>query len=176
MVNRYGYIINSDGTTAPLSDPHALHRGESVARAEVAANAEMLGGMLPSEFAKAGETGGVTMELLWENASPTSGFSAQTLSLPLPEGSYIAIEGRASTQGNREWIFLKTGQQTVMKTFALGNAKEIYMRSRSAQTSTTGVTFGAGNAVDILQSSVSGNDNDTNAIVPLAIYMLKGVS
>ena len=44
MANRYGYIINSDGTTAPLSDPHALHRGEA------APNAENLGGNPPAYY------------------------------------------------------------------------------------------------------------------------------
>lgn len=41
---RYGYIINSDGTTTPLSDPHALRRGES------AQNAEKLGGNPPAYY------------------------------------------------------------------------------------------------------------------------------
>lgn len=44
MANRYGYIINSDGTTAPLSDPDALHRGEA------AQNAENLGGNPPAYY------------------------------------------------------------------------------------------------------------------------------
>ena len=35
--------------------------------------------------------GGLEMELLWENASPTSGFSAQTLNLDLSEYEYIVV-------------------------------------------------------------------------------------
>lgn len=170
--NRYGYIINQDGTTAPLSDPHALKRGESVARADVAANAEMLGGMLPSEFAKAGETGGVTMELLWENASPTSDFEGQDVALDLSEydGVFIIFDltGSNNYRPSPMFVFEKdTGK--FYNNFAEAGYK---LAQRNAAVYSNKVTFGNASSMNTYGSQGSTNNK---LIKPVYIYGIKGV-
>lgn len=166
--NRYGYIINQDGTTAQLSDPNALHRGESVARAEVAANAEMLGGMLPSEFAKAGEPAGKTMELLWTNSSPTSSFSSQTLTLALSGYDFVRVV--FSTYEAEAW---QVQDFTIGKPGYMCAAEEgQYVFSRKISATTTKITFASGYLADIKESTVK---TDNTRAVPIYIYGVKGV-
>lgn len=170
--NRYGYIINQDGTTAPLSDPHALHRGESVARADVAANAEMLGGMLPSEFAKAGETG-VQMELLWENASPTDHFSAQTINVAgLSECDAVFYVCRHGESTDSPWgtvlITKEYDGQKTATSFATYDAA-VYVSFRR-------ITVNFSNNKVIFENGSQNGTTSNGRLIPLALYGIKGVS
>ena len=111
---------------------------------------------------------GSGMELLWTNASPSSEFSEQTISLALSSYKYVAIENTemaGSTNDGGGFDIIPVGKDGS----CIGirkNSGAIYFRYAKVQT--TGITFGKG-------SYIAGNTgNDNNAwCVPLYIYGIK---
>lgn len=169
MSNRYGYILNQDGTTNPLSDANAIHRGESVARADVAANAEMLGGLPSSAFAKVGETG-ITMELLWENASPNSEFARQEFTIAGAENYELFLLITSQASG----FFAFDDQYRTMSTATAwneGEKHEISSRVYVAR-STFSILFS-----NCMSAAAGSNATISNVHqVPLKIYGIKGMN
>lgn len=118
--------------------------------------------------------GGIQINKLWKNASPTSSFAAQDLSIDYSEYDLIGFLGRLSTESNREQIFYcRPGNRTHMF-FPLGSASNPYitLSYRNIYLETDGVIniqggwLGKSNA-----SEVAANGN----AIPLVIYGFKGV-
>ena len=106
---------------------------------------------------------GTTMELLWENASPTSSFVAQTVSLTLKDYEFVMIESELGS------TFCKVGNSTVMFSH-----NTYYPSRRTVSVTTSGVTFGEG----LKYTSCPGDSvaSDKNAVcIPRIIYGFKGV-
>ena len=111
------------------------------------------------------------LELLWENASPSSSFAAQTVSLDL--SGYDAVLIKATTTSNNPsdeyygffntLAFVGDGIKTVMF-FCSGNTNR--SGHRMAQATSSGVTF----------SKCMWNAAQTDGFgVPYYIYGIKGV-
>lgn len=105
--------------------------------------------------------GGVSMTKLWENASPTSVFAAQTISVNLSNYDYVAVETDAA------FIIKKKGLVFVLSTCSDA------MYYRTITPNANGVTFGVCNRA---ASYGSWDTTDANGkIIPSAIYGIKGV-
>lgn len=175
MSNRYGYILNEDGTTNPLSDANAIHRGESVAHATLAANAEMLGGFPPSAFAKIGETG-ITMELLWENASPTSEFAEHiddnAIQVNTEEGDIVFIEFcNAVSNYYTIWSMHKADGKRSYLSYALHSGNTIQVAVRDLFVKPGAVEFESCLVRTVASPGSSVISN--NLIIPVRIYKVK---
>lgn len=73
-------------------------------------------------------TAGMQMDLLWENASPTSSFAEQTINLDLSSYKFVAIDFRATTdwQVYRTFIYSKMLDTLLYSTF--DGAVDLYIR------------------------------------------------
>lgn len=126
-------------------------------------NEDMLAKMQASGF-----SGGISMDLLWENASPASAFAAQTIAMDLSDYQKIYIECFAKTT---ELIVVsaimpmdKTSSITFESKFY---SSQDYAGGRWATPTQTGVTF--------IRGLNSNYDEDNSLIIPYRIYGLKGV-
>lgn len=114
--------------------------------------------------------------LLWTNASPTSDFAAQTISLTL--SSYDAVEivcRYSTTSDSRTRYICDVGSSASIDWFYYTVVAGKYMGVKSrneVSASTTGVTFGA-------CTTKPGNSTDSTTtngyIIPIKIYGIKGV-
>ena len=104
--------------------------------------------------------------VLWTNPSPTSNFSAQTVSVDLSDWSWVAIGAAVSTSGTSEIItFARNGTSTTLSLPNIGGTQYFY--KRSVTVSPTGVTFSTGYR----------NTNGTTGAgycIPLKIYGVPG--
>ncbi len=114
--------------------------------------------------------------LLWTNASPTSEFAAQTISLTLSSYDAVEIVCRYSTTNDARTIYrCDVGSSASMYWFYYTGTDGKYtgVRSRTeVSVSTTGVTFDtcsgkAGNS--------STNTTNNGYLIPIKIYGIKGV-
>ena len=107
--------------------------------------------------------GGVKMDLLWTNPSPTSSFDTQTVSINLSNYNLIFISFRISTgETNVLNMFFEKGTTTVMN-MALDY---IYHRYITAS-SDSGITFGVGQR----RNSYAASPTTQNTIlIPYQIY------
>lgn len=114
---------------------------------------------------------GVQMELLWENASPSSNFAAQTVSLNLKEYSHIGVEPLlvvAYPYSLGIFIFSKSGRQARIRTH-----DGIFVHRGISSISDTGVSFTDGSS----WASYGGSSSTANnRVIPYRIYGIKGVS
>lgn len=124
-----------------------------------------------------GKTGAVTLDegeadwvLLWQNASPTSTFAAQTVSLSLGSYSALLIVFKNVSAGSvvrEEVVPVNGGRHDLFMMDGL-----IRMRSCTS-VSTSGVTFGLGRKFTSYGSS-SGYTEEADSVIPVTIYGLKG--
>ena len=104
-------------------------------------------------------------ELLWENASPSSAFSAQTISLDLSQYKWILVSLRHWVDNTARTIWIVENNNTIhvctapSHTFSANPARNITAND-------TGVTFSAGYNTQ--------NATEMGAI-PVTIYGIKGV-
>ena len=118
-------------------------------------------------------SGGVTMELLWENARPTSEFAAQTITVPnMAEYDMIRIVFDLSNGGSA-WDFyigeVRNGNSDRCCTtgaFYASSACYVANRSYAVDWSNQRITFEAG--------SQNGSDH-AGRMVPVVVYGIKGV-
>ena len=109
--------------------------------------------------------GGISVKLLWENASPTSSFAPQTIPLDLSECIMVLVAGRENTSSNKRTMSLgEIGAKSQI--FIQGNNRQI----REFTCDNTGITFDLGYEGSIGTTITS---NNTKAI-PTTIYGLKG--
>ena len=112
--------------------------------------------------------------LVWENASPSSSFSPQTIALDLADTAWIAVNYKASTSGSVRTIdMIEVGENRQLVLYANAGASgttELY--TRRVNVSATGVEFEKGTKKTVSGSSV---DTANGNVIPLKIYALKGV-
>lgn len=110
-------------------------------------------------------------ELLWENASPTSAYGEQTVSLDLSGYQMIAIvlnRGTGDATKNTTLVFVGSSSKCIVYQVANG----LYPASRNATVSTTGVAFSSG--FENGNSTAAGVSN--SVAIPYQIYGIKGVN
>lgn len=100
---------------------------------------------------------GIDMDLLWTNASPTSDFSAQTVSLDLSGYSMLLIKTKPYTTYTGDLTInniLRVGDTVPLigDSLCVGTAER---RARKATSSVSGVTFGSGEFYTGYQSSAT---------------------
>lgn len=118
------------------------------------------------------DVGAMAWTLLWTNASPTSNFATQTISLSLSDYEMIAIVFSQSTSNPdlTKTEVAKVGEK-VQNDFILTSYARIGAFSRTAIVSTTGITF---SSTTVRNASVAPEDSQVGNI-PLRIFGIKGV-
>ena len=125
------------------------------------------------EWADISEAGAMSKwTLLWTNASPSSAFAAQTISLDLSGYDAVLIEFYAvrTRQYLRTAVGLK-GVQSYLES-SLGG----YVGLRGFTPSDSGVAFAAGEYVAYFGQSGNFIDAWADACTPVRIYGIKGVN
>ena len=122
------------------------------------------------------ENSGIQIKKLWENASPTSSFGAQDVSLDLSKYDMVLIITRSSA-GNAisKTHICKKGytERLIMFEEIETSSKNVYIRGRQVTISETGVVIGSGTNRNITGTSLaSGGDG---FVIPVTIYGIKGV-
>ncbi len=106
--------------------------------------------------------GGGAWTSLWTNADASSNFNAQTVSLDLSAYQFIAIVTKFSTTHDYESVnMIRVGGKSALETGNLHSTQ--YTAKRSAEVSTSGVTFSTG------YRNKTGTTG-ANYCIPLAIY------
>lgn len=122
--------------------------------------------------------GGIGVDLLWTNSSPTSSFAAQTLSLDLSGYQAIIVESVVDTTYLADAIvslFCKIGTSGYMNSiYDVDGSGYTSAYLRKFTVSATGVTFKAG-VYKYSNSSTTGTTYNP-ANVPVRIYGIKGVN
>lgn len=120
-------------------------------------------------------------ELLWENASPTSAFVAQTVSVDLTEYDAIVVHYFSTTALDFE-KYEMYGKNTsnawfisIPGWFASG-AWHARFRMRGLNTTDNGVQFTAGYMKSIIWSSSDKLNTDNTVNIPYRIYGVRGLS
>lgn len=147
-------------------------------------NADTLGGISADEYVKLSDlehldTSGISIELLWENASPSSEFAAQTVNYnsEISENNLVLVIGSEyNTTPNHTYNYCTStisyiGAKGLIH-FAFNDGGSIATRHRGFIPSVTGITF---------ESSYGVKSTGTTAInnskcIPQRIYVIKGVS
>ena len=123
--------------------------------------------------------GGTSWTKIWENASPTSAFKAQTLNSSVLGGTLtgktpIRIEWEPSTAGGERFFLDSTVDADMLCNFiSNGNANAVpVIRTRNVKLRTAGIEF------DDAYSKTITNDttyvNNTASVIPVAIYAASG--
>lgn len=105
----------------------------------------------------------LSMELLWENASPLSAFSPQTIGMDLSDYKFVSIQtiyNNGFGYGRIENVLMNGGTHLLILQPAGMN-----INSRQVRATESGVQFDDG---------MSGTSTDQNAIIPQSIYGIKG--
>ena len=111
--------------------------------------------------------GALSMELLWENASPTSEFAEQDVTIGISEYSMLAIKMRFSVERFGTNIFWGS-PGTRVNTTLIGTTSQILVRTIDIGTADPNkITFNKG----YIDSNVN-----NSFMIPIEIYGIKGVS
>ena len=118
--------------------------------------------------------GGVSMKSLWTNASPTSDFAAQTISLNLSDYEYVLVRYLYSTdyQGIDQIAIVKVGRDAYL-TFTGAASTNIYLSQRTISVGSDSVAFGA--PVYKTYASTSNPTANNKYCIPVEIIGIKGV-
>ena len=113
----------------------------------------------------------ISMELLWENASPTSDFAAQTISLDLSEYDEVEIEYIChGSTSHKKRVKGKIGEAVigdmVMSNVGYTAGSTVYAGFRAMQINSNGIAF---------QAACSYVATANNLVKPIKIYGIKGV-
>lgn len=111
-----------------------------------------------------GGGGTTTLESLWTNSSPSSSFTAKTVSLDLQNYDFLIIGIRFKTStDNYANVIVKTDGTSVVEAFLASSNR--YRRSISANSS--GITFGGGEKASPSATSYS---SDNTCYIPIYVY------
>ena len=114
-------------------------------------------------------TSGLTSELVWTNASPTSEFAAQTISIDLSGVDDVEIYYQEGTDsGARYYTKIHVGSAGRLAA-TYGN----YLTRRYANVTTTGIDWTIGQRMNTYPSAWA---EVNKVLVPVAIYAIKGVT
>lgn len=158
--------IRQDSSKALLS----VNLNEIVNGTASPTNADMLGNVPAEEYAKLSDLDDATsMELLWENASPTSEFSPQKISLNIEDGDLLYIIPILRTDANA--IFPGTLAKLGEEGYITLVYTEIFIRVFSV--ATDGVNFGGTYYIPTLGNPTLAHNDYA---IPFRIYRIKEVS
>lgn len=118
--------------------------------------------------------GALSMDLLWENGSPTSTFIDKTISLNLSEYEEVEIEcNRYSTYGGTVFTKLKKGDTGRVNFAEVSSSQNVaYLFAKIITVNATSIDFDN----TIFMTLPSGTTNENNAyLIPTKIYGIKGV-
>lgn len=155
--------INVNGTTYDLKDNIS---GYTTAYDGTTTSDTKYGALFLETLASGVDTVkvGLNMDLLWTNSTPTSSFSAQTISLDLSEYRLIFVVCKGDTGGtNYPTALADFNTLTQIGTF------NGYTRFRAFTATATGVQFGGG----YKQTSYSNDSSDNSATIPYKIYGIR---
>lgn len=118
--------------------------------------------------------GGVSMKSLWINASPTSDFATQTISLNLNGYEYVLVRYLYSTnyQSYDQIAIVKVGREAYL-TFTGAVSTNIYLSQRTISVGSDSVAFGA--PVYKTYASTSSPTANNKYCIPVEIIGIKGV-
>lgn len=120
------------------------------------------------------DAGLMRMELLWENASPTSAFASQTINLDLSEYDAVMVTSYvADSIKLREFAFSEITPDVnngFLLSSVYGTSSKIYGLYRILYVHTTGVLIG-----DAYTTNPSADSKSTSAQIPFQIYGIKGI-
>ena len=118
--------------------------------------------------------GGVSMKSLWANASPTSDFAAQTISLNLNGYEYVLVRYLYSTgyQSQNQIAIVKVGRDAYL-TFTGVASTNVYLSQRTISVGSDSVTFGK--PVYKTYASTSNPTANNKYCIPVEIIGIKGV-
>ena len=134
----------------------------------------------PEQVFTVGEvSGGIKMELLWENASPSSQFPAQTLAMDLSEYDFLYVECLTHyNSGSFHWY----RKSSIVKVPPKGTTffhqvdgfgqEAAHFTLRAFNVTTEGVNFGASYYANSYGGNVATSNNN---YIPLSVYGIKGV-
>lgn len=119
-------------------------------------------------------TSGLSITKVWENASPSSSFAAQTVALDLADVDWVAVMHKASTTGSSiRTAFVEVGFATQLINYAnIGASGTTMTYTRMCHTTTSSVELKTQYGKEIDGSSTS---SDNSKVIPLRIYAIKGV-
>ena len=119
-----------------------------------------------------GRAAGYSKRSLWENADPTSNFAGQTVTLDLNEYDYAEIlyVAAAAAQNYYPPTIAPVGATASMDAWtSIGTSGQaILHRHRTADVSTTGVTFSA--CEQKRTNSTSASTSDNSGCIPIQIF------
>lgn len=118
--------------------------------------------------------GGISMKSLWTNASPTSDFAEQTISLNLSDYEYVLVRYLYSKdyQSIDQIAIVKVGRDAYL-TFTGGVSTSIYISQRTINVGSNSVAFGA--PVYKTYASTSKPTANNKYCIPVEIIGIKGV-
>lgn len=115
-----------------------------------------------------GTGGGIKVDLLWTNESPSTGFAAQTISLDLSSYKLVLIPFRITTGAAgaeiQNSIFVVGETASATSAFAINRGREVTV-------TTSGVTFEQGYGFATYANGTKGNANGN--LIPQKIYGIK---
>ena len=115
--------------------------------------------------------GGISMELVWENASPSSEFAAQTIELDLSKYTHVLAVFKFATTTAYYISHIGINGIRSLVSFSYGSiASGIYAPYRNFLVQTTGITFGS--AWNPVANTVTQSDL---YLIPYRVYGIKGV-
>lgn len=113
-------------------------------------------------------------ELLWENASPLSSFSGQTVNITGIENyDAIEVEYRGRNGGSIRFPIETSYEETMYSLFASVANNVIYFNSRTLQRLSNGIQFGDNLEISNRDSSTTQTQNARN--IPYRVYGIKEV-
>lgn len=112
--------------------------------------------------------GGISKKLLWQNASPTSEFAAQTISIDLSDydGILFLTLWQKSLSGGFNSQYVPVGESSTL------HVPYYFNVSRSVSVTPTGITFGVGQLTQTY-GTLAANRNDM--AIPYICFGIKGV-
>lgn len=126
--------------------------------------------------------GGNKFVKLWENASPSSEFSAQTINLTLTGYTHIAVQTITSNaekaNGNYQPLILipnLVGTSGAISSCGCDGSDAMWIHTRFTEITSTGVKFSDGHMVG-LSNAINKYFNRKDRAIPVIIYGIKGVT
>lgn len=112
--------------------------------------------------------------LLWQNASPSSDFAAQTIKLSLKDYDAILLKHKYTKATAYYGVqFIEVGDSATVYQIASAKAASLSYLSRDVKVTTSGVTIEAGYGKTIYSTSAGGAS--ASNLIPVEIYGVKGV-
>lgn len=160
--------IRQDSSKALLS----VNLNEIVNGTANPTNADMLGNV-PAEKVFSDLDGKISMELIWENASPNSDFAEQEIALDLSNYKVVKVffyRYKGKQAATSEDV-LKGSMATLLHQVYIDDNYKYSNSSRSCTVSETGVKFGKG-----YETTAITHKQSNEFVIPSYIYGIKGVS